>query len=286
VSDGMIATGCGSDGILDATIRAFGNPGDLMAMAVPTFPMAAAFARLNGLRVNAKPLTATLELPLRELVAGDPSIIYVCAPNNPTGTPVGRSAIERLVEMTNALVIVDEAYFEFSGHTVVDLLARSRRLVIARTLSKAFGLAGLRVGYAVAHAELIALIERSRGPYAVSGLAERASVAAIRDDQAWMRDRVALALASVRRLTDALRGRGLDVPASVANFVFVPLLNARRVTQRMRDDGIAVRAFEGLPCCSPGLVASDGGALRITAAPDVEIDAALDALDRARAACA
>jgi histidinol-phosphate aminotransferase len=279
VSASMVVTGCGSDDVLDSAIRAFGQPGDRVAIIDPSFVMIPTFARLNGLEPVPVPLDESYGLSADAITRVDAGIVYLCSPNNPTGTPIPRATIEAVLERSSGIAIVDEAYAEFSGVSVVDLVGQNARLLVVRTMSKAFGLAGLRVGYGIGSPALVAGIEKSRGPFKVSAIAERAAVAALTEDVQWMRTHVALAIENRDRLTRELRSRGLDPLPSSANFVLVPMRAAARAARSMRSLGVAVRAFETLAQVSPALRASAGGALRISVGPWVEMEAALAALD-------
>jgi histidinol-phosphate aminotransferase len=274
VDASRIATGCGSDDILDSAIRAFTEPGDRLAFCAPTFAMIPIFARLNAVEPVAVPMTAAWDIDPEALVATDARITYVCSPNNPTGTTASRVALERLIANAPGLVILDEAYAEFADDCL-DLEALSDRVLVVRTMSKAFGLAGLRVGYAAGAPALVAEVEKSRGPYKVSLAAERAAVAALAHDRAWVAERVANARASRDQLAESLRGLGLTPFPSRANFVLVPVPRAAAVARRMRERGVAVRAFEALPAI--------GDALRITAGPAAMMEPALAALAEALA---
>lgn len=281
----MMVTGCGSDDVLDSAIRAFGEPGECVAMAEPSFPMIPLFARMNGLEFRPTPLTASYDVDVDDLLAGDPAIVYLCSPNNPTGTVIPRSTIDTIISRARGVVIVDEAYVEFSTESVVDLIGRAPRLLVVRTLSKAFGLAGLRIGYAIGAPALVAEVEKSRGPYKVSAVAERAAVAALTEDLEWVRARIADAAAARVTLSTALLDRGLDPLPSASNFVLAPVKNAVAIALRMRDLGVAVRAFDDLRVVSSALRDSGGSALRISVGPRPEIEAALAALDQARSEC-
>ena len=159
-----IATGCGSDDVLDSAIRAFARPGERFAHLAPTFPMAERFALLNGLQVAATPLAADGTFDPDTLLAGEPAVVYLCTPNNPTGASLDPAAVERVLARAPGVVLVDEAYAEFGGGGRIADAPSRRGLVVVRTLSKAFGLAGLRVGYACAERSLVREIELSRGP--------------------------------------------------------------------------------------------------------------------------
>ncbi len=264
VSPDMIVTGCGSDDVLDSAIRAFGEPGDTVAYPEPSFAMIPIFAQMNGLTGVAIPLTAEHDADVDAFIAADARITYLCTPNNPTGTSFSRAAVERIVDGVRGIVIIDEAYAEFASRDCVDLIGRSSRVIISRTLSKAFGLAGLRVGYAVGDPAMIAEVEKSRGPYKVNGIAQTAAVAALTEDRAWVADRVREAIVNRDRLIDTLRTMGLDPLPSDANFVLVPVPDAAGADRRMRERGVAVRPFTGLPRI--------GDALRISIGPSHLMD--------------
>jgi len=268
-----IVTGCGSDDVLDSTIRAFSEPGQTLAYPDPSFAMVEIFARMNGLSPLAIPLTGDFDADADAFIATGAPIIYLCSPNNPTGTTLSRRSIERIIENAPGVVILDEAYAEFANGDCLDLLPASERLVITRTMSKAFGLAGLRVGYAVGAVNLVREIEKSRGPYKVSSLGERAAIAALTEDRRWVDDRIIQAREVRAALTRELEKRGLAPLASEANFVLARVQRAERLAARLRENGVAVRPFPGLT----GI----GDAIRITVGPWAMMDECLAALDGA-----
>jgi histidinol dehydrogenase len=278
VQPDMVVTGCGSDDVLDSALRAFAEPGERIAYPDPTFPAIPIFALMNALEPVPITLTADYDVDADRLLATRAPVIYLCSPNNPTGNVLSRAAIERIVDEAPGIVILDEAYAEFAERNAIDLLARSNRLLISRTMSKAFGLAGLRVGYAVGSPALVDEVEKSRGPYKVNALAERAALTALTEDIDWVRTNVREAIESRTRLIAALGDMGLDPLPSQANFVFVPLAGAPRVAKRMRELGVAVRPFTELPHVSPALDASGGDALRISVGPWPLLQETLQAL--------
>jgi histidinol-phosphate aminotransferase len=268
-----IVTGCGSADVLDFTIRAFAEPGQVFAYPTPSFALVETFARLNGLTALAIPLTRTLEPDVSAFLAIGASVIYLCSPNNPTGNGFSPHLIERVLAGSPGVVILDEAYAEFGPRNCIDLLRRSDRLVITRTMSKAFGLAGMRVGYAIAPPALAREIAKSRGPYRVSSVSESAAIAALTQDRDWVRDRI-IEVQEVRsRFTSALEERGLRPITSHANFVLVPCEAAERISTLMRREGVAVRAFTAL--------CRIGDAIRVTMAPWPGLERCLSALDKA-----
>ena len=269
----QIVTGCGSDDVLDSAIRAFGEPGQRIAHPEPSFQMVPIFARMNGLIPTAVRLTATFDIDPTHVLAADARIVYLCSPNNPTGASFSRRSIESVIESAQGIVIVDEAYAEYAGTSVVDLLTRFDRLLVVRTMSKAFGLAGLRVGYAVGAPSLVAEVEKSRGPYKVNNVAERAVLAALGGGREWVEQKIDETIANRARLIERLRRMGLDPLPSAANFVLVPVKDAVRLARTLRAGQVAVRPFSGLP----GI----GDAVRISLGPWELLERALFVLEQA-----
>lgn len=267
-----IVAGCGSDGVIDAFLRAVTSPGDTIAFAAPTFSMIPVFARLNGLVPVPVPLRADGAADVDALLATRARVIYLCSPNNPTGTVTPSDEIRRLVSRAPGVVLVDEAYAEFANtHDWRPEAPAMERVLITRTFSKAWGLAGLRVGYGVGGCELVAAVARAQGPYTVNALAERCAITALRDDEPWMLRTAAEACASRDRLADALRGiDGVRVWESRGNFVFLEVgALAPALERTFRSHGIGVRVFERTE--------SVDTALRIGVAPWPHLARVLDA---------
>ena len=244
-----IVTGCGSDDVLDAAFRAVAEPGAVLAHPAPSFSMVPVFARLNSLVPVAVPLTTAGAADADAMLATGARVIYLCSPNNPTGTVTPADVVRRIVRESTAIVIFDGAYAEFAPE-LEDLRAEApalERLLVLGTFSKAWGLAGLRVGYAVGGAALVQAVQKSRGPYKLNTMAERAAVAALTQDDAWMRRHAADAVECRERVVGELRALGLSPLDSRGNFVCVPVPNARAVASALAERGVAVRAFTGLP---------------------------------------
>jgi histidinol-phosphate aminotransferase len=272
VTPEMVVTGCGSDQVLDCAFRALAEPGARVAYLDPSFVIVPSFARANSLEpvpvpwtVGGAPDAPELTADVDAVLAIQPRIIYLCSPNNPTGTVLPPAVIQRIASETSGIVIVDEAYAEFGSWSAVSLLSRAPNLIVTRTFSKAFGLAGLRIGYALGHPTVVRECAKARGPYALTGFAEPAALAALRHDLGWVREHVALAIDAREKLAAAIRGLGgYRVFPSGANFLLVApdetrIPGATAIAGILRGAGIAVRAFSNLP----GI----GGALRITVAP-------------------
>ncbi|SEU12763.1 histidinol-phosphate aminotransferase [Myxococcus fulvus] len=271
VGAACVTTGCGSDDVLDSALRAFLEPGEVLAFQDPTFVMMPLFAKVNGLKTAPVPLRADFDVDPEALLATGAKVIYLCSPNNPTGTPLSRAAVEHVVEKAPGIVIIDEAYVEFSSAPDFMDLARTRQnVLVTRTFSKAYGLAGMRVGWGVGSLALIAEVEKARGPYKLTTLAESMAVAVLREDPMWVEVQVVEARRNREHLRAELMSMGLSPLPSEGNFLMVPMPDALGVAQRMRERDVNVRAFQGLT--------GVGDALRIGSGPWPMLEAALAAL--------
>jgi histidinol-phosphate aminotransferase len=207
--------------------------------------------------------------------ASGAAVTIVCSPNNPTGTTLALADVERLCVETDGLVVIDEAYHEFAGRTVVPLLERHPNLVVLRTFSKAMALAGLRVGYLLASPELVREINKARLPYNVNFFSQAAALAALEEKE--------VLAASVSRLVaerDRLLARLADVPgvrafSSDANFFLLECLSAdpKAVFASMLRRGVLVRDVTSYPML--------GRCLRVSVGTEAENDAFLHALGTA-----
>jgi histidinol-phosphate aminotransferase len=265
-----ILGGCGSNDVLDSALRALVEPGARVAFAAPTFVMTGHFAAANSLVPVPVPVSPDGQPDVDALVRTGAPVIYLASPNNPTGVATTGAALDCLLDRAPYLVILDEAYIEFAGPSRAQEAVGRGNVLVTRTFSKVWGLAGLRLGYGIASARLIEEIEKARGPFKVNALAERAAAAAVRDDRAWLRDIVLEVRGARADLVDRLRGLGLSPFRSEANFVGVPVPDARRAADFLARRGVAVRAFVG----APGL----GDLLRITVGPPAACDAVIGGL--------
>jgi histidinol-phosphate aminotransferase len=270
VSAEMIACGCGSDDVLDSAIRAFAEPGEVLCLPEPSFSMIPVFARANGLSPVSIPLTRSFDADIDAMLETGARIIYLCSPNNPTGGALRRRTVEQIVERAPGLVIIDQAYAEFGGDSFTDLASSGRPVLVTRTMSKAFGLAGLRMGYGIGSPELIAEVLKARGPYKVNALAERATIAALANDRTWVADHVNEVIGNRSRFRAGLAKRGIASLESSANFVLVPVDDCGATSSRLERAGIRVRAFPDL--------SGIGDAIRIAIGPWDMMQRCLDAL--------
>lgn len=272
-----VTTGAGSDDVLDSAYRAVYGNGATLRFAAPTFSMVEPLALMNGMSAVGVPWPEALDDP-STLLVGEPDLVYVCRPNNPTGEQAPRAWVDDLVRLrgdADTLVILDEAYADFADDSLLSRAAELPRLLVARTTSKAYGLAGLRCGFAVGRPEVVAEVDKSRGPYKVSRLAAEAAAAAIRDEEGWMDGVVRSAVENRARLHAELASRGLEPLPSAANFVFIasPTGRAKDDALALRDAGVGVRPFSGVPGVGEGL--------RVTVGPWPMMEEFLAALDAA-----
>ncbi len=225
VDQAQIVPGAGADGLIALAARTFLGPGRRACVTQPTYPLYAIASGIEGAEVSAERAGAR--------------VIWVCNPNNPTGELVDPEEIAALARAhPDAAVVVDEAYVEYGdGSGVVPLIEQAPNLVAIRTLSKAFGLAALRVGYAVASPDVARELDRRRDPAPVATPAARIAAAALREP----RLDVGKTVAERERMRRALTAAGFDVPESHANFVLVRTDAA--VADRLEADGLVVRRF-------------------------------------------
>lgn len=271
---GCVATGCGSDDLLDSAFRAAGEPGDRITFGEPTFSMVAIFARMNGMEPVGLPWLPGHPPDPEALLAPDPALVYLCRPNNPTGEVVPVEWVERLlgaVGPTGPIVLLDEAYADFAGDSFLRRAPDHPRLLVLRTLSKSFGLAGLRVAFAVGSQEVIEEVEKSRGPYKVNRLAESAAAAALADDSGWVEGILRDTRDNRGWLEGELVRRGVRLLPSGGNFLLGQVRDAAAVTAALRALGVAIRPFPGL--------AGFGDGIRVSIGPRPLLERFLEAWD-------
>ncbi len=251
---GHVATGTGSVGVAQQLLQITSGPGDEVVYAWRSFEAYPIITRISGARPVQVPLDADERHDLDAMAAAITDrtrLVFVCNPNNPTGTAVRRAELERFLDRVPAdvLVVLDEAYREFITDPEVpdgvDLYRDRPNVAVLRTFSKAYGLAGLRVGFAVAHEPVAAALRKTAVPFGVSQLAQDAAVASLRAEPALL-ERVAGLVAERTRVVDALTGQGWAVPDTQANFVWLRLgertLEFAAACERA---GVTVRPFAG-----------------------------------------
>ncbi len=271
-----VVVGNGGDELLFNLLFAFGGPGRALVTCPPDFAEYANFAAMTETpvtRVWRDPEDFSPDADALVAAARDAALVILTSPNNPTGDLVDPGLVRRLLDETDALVLVDEAYVEFAGEeaSLVGWVATEPRLMVLRTFSKAFALAGLRVGYLVADPAVVDALAAVRQIYSVDVLAQAAALAAV-TRAAELAPVVADIVAERGRLSAGLAElSGLKVWPSAANFVLVRVPGAAEVRRRLRDEhSVLVRDLSA----APGLT----DCLRISVGTREENDALLDAL--------
>ena len=270
VSSDMILAGNGSDEILAIAMRTFLGPGETLAYPDPTYSLYPVLAESSENRVRTVTWEPNWELPIDALLATGARAIFFANPNAPTGTVVGKTRVRDLARAFDGLVLVDEAYVDFADESCLDLVRDLPNVVLCRTFSKGYSLAGLRFGYAIAAPPVVAEMTKVKDSYNCDAISILAATAAL-EDQNYARRSWQAVRAERNRLTSELGKRGYDVIPSQANFILArcPDGNAAGVYRKLKSQGILVRFFD-----KPGL--SDK--LRITIGTAEQDDSLLQAL--------
>ena len=266
----QVAVGNGGDELIAMAIRAFAGAGDPVAVAPPTYPLFDPLCRIHEARVVEHPLDDDWRLP--DSFFRDPSPLkFLVNPNSPTGTWRDRRTVERLAGESEGVVVLDEAYVDFAPENRQDLVSRFDNLLILRTFSKSYALAGMRLGFALGNASLIRDLQMVKDSYPVDRLAIAAAVAAVRDRDHHRR-LVEAVVAERDWLTAQLAGAGFAVEPSAANFVFCrppETLPVARLLERLRSRRVLVRHYDRPPI---------QGWIRVTVGTRVEHQALMEAV--------
>lgn len=246
VSPDCVLAGNGSDDILQIALRSYCGPGDVLASPDPTYSLYPVLAELADVTFVTVPWAPGWRLPSEALLAASPRAIFFANPNAPSGTCVTPSDVSALARRADALVLVDEAYVDFADRDCLALLKDHENVLIARTLSKGYGLAGLRFGYAIGHPSVIAQMAKVKDSYNCDAIAIAAACAAL-DDQAYARETWAAVRAERARMSGELERRGFDVIPSQGNFVLATVPGATRAAllyEALKARGVLVRYFD------------------------------------------
>jgi histidinol-phosphate aminotransferase len=244
VKPSNVTCGVGSDQLIDMICRVFLEPGDRVVSFTPTFGMYAAGAELNHGRAVSVPVgydeRAALEL-LRAAGENDAKIIFLCSPNNPTGRAMSDEAVRRVLEDAECVVVLDEAYADFNGASFVGRISAYPNAIVIRTFSKAYGLAGIRVGYAIANERAIELINRAKPPFNIPTISQLLAEWAIDEADEFASRARSLAAARGRLMEMLAPIDWLDAEPSDANFV---LLTSRfDIAPILLSGGVRARDF-------------------------------------------
>ena len=270
VDPDWILVGNGSDDLLTMLFRAVTDPGRAVAYPAPTYVLYRTLAAIQGAPVMEVPFDEEYTLPVAALAEAGAALTIVANPNSPSGTTATVEQLAELAARTAGVVAVDEAYVAFAERTALDLVRRNGRVIVLRTLSKSHGLAGLRLGFGIAHPDLLSGLAKVKDSYNVDAVAAAVGAAAVRD-VAYTRETVERIRTTRARLSRALADLGFRIWPSQANFVLARPADgdALRLYRGLRERGVLVRYF-----AEPGLADK----LRITVGTDQQTARLLSAL--------
>jgi histidinol-phosphate aminotransferase len=277
VADSELLLTNGTDEAIHLLCQAYLEAGDQALIVVPTYSMYRIYMMAAGANVSCIPMKANFKFPfaaMRDAVTERTRLISIANPNNPTGTLAPLDQLFALARFApQAAILIDEAYFEFCGKSALAERREYSNIFVARTFSKAYGLAGLRVGALIGDADQMTAVRRVCSPYNVNGIALACLPVALQDGE-FLQNYVSEILESRTRLQEALQAAGVRYWPSEANFVLMRVGTtgdeARQFTDRMRARGILVRDRSADYGCE--------GCVRITLGPKEHTDKLLDAL--------
>lgn len=272
----QIFLGNGSDEPIDLLYRCFCEPGrDEVIVCPPTYGMYEVSANINDIKLTKVPLTSSFQLDLEAIeqaIQPQTKIIWICSPNNPTGNSIDRQDIEMILNNFDGIVVIDEAYINFSRQrSFIGDLSDYPNLVVLQTLSKAWGLAGLRLGMAFASEKIIAYLNKIKPPYNISKPVQDLVLKAL-DEVGQVNDMIMLLVDSRARLEQALGELSavLQVYPSDANFLLVKFDDAKAMYAHLLNLGIVVRDRSNVVLCDQ--------CLRITVGTDAENDSLVNGI--------
>lgn len=268
-ADWVIA-GNGMDEVLAMAVRTFTDPGDTILTTYPTYTLYETLAQLHG--ANIKEVDLDDDFQLTEEFFNTPArLVFLPRPNAPSGVACPRDALERLCESFDGIVFIDEAYVDFADDSCMDFPKRFDNVIVGRTFSKSFSLAGMRLGIGVANPAIINEFLKTKDSYNMNTVAQAVGLAAM-DDYAQMQANAAKIRATRARLASALGGLGFRIPPSQSNFLLAfwdgdP--TAREIFEALKERGIYLRYFN---------TRRINNALRITVGTDEEVDRLIQSL--------
>jgi len=264
-----VIIGNGSDELLTLIVRACVNPGEAVAFPWPTYSLYETLADIQGARALKFDFPPDYSLP-EGLAAARARVFFICNPNSPTGTVVAPEEVRRFAQRADGLVVVDEAYADFSETDCMSLAGRLENVIVLRTLSKSASLCGIRCGIGVANERIIETLFKVKDSYNVNAVTLAGAAAALADWE-WSRANAEKVKATRERLSERLRAMGFSVLPSGANFIWAEpkRVEAGTIFEKLKERRIYVRYFSTPELCK---------GLRITVGTDREVDALLEAL--------
>ncbi len=242
-----ISVGNGSSELLDLCVKTFVDTNELILSLDPTFSMYSIYAKIVNSRYigagEGNDFTINVDDVIKSIEENDPKLTIICNPNNPTGTIIKRDDVLRIVKSTDNVVIVDEAYMEFSNESVVDEIENYDNLIVVKTMSKAFSMAGIRTGYLIANEELVKTIEKVRPPYNLNSISALLATKALKQKDK-MLSYVENLKVEREKIYEKLLDMGVKAYKSGANFVFFSS-KVDNLAEKLIDNDVLIRKFGG-----------------------------------------
>jgi len=235
--------GNGSDEALDIIIKTFLEPGETVITAHPAYVLHSFFVKINGGRTVTVDLDDDFQLDVERINSTPGKVVLICTPNNPTSNTFRLDDVKALIEGSDRPVVVDEAYGEYAGRSFLPLVERYDNLIVTRTFSKAYGLAGMRIGYLAAGEEMAEAMQKVKIPYSLNLIGERVAVAALRDRE-FLERSVKVVQEERPFLEQGLRDLGFQVYPSEANYILFRSTTPSEVLAKgLSDKGVLIRDF-------------------------------------------
>lgn len=242
-----ISVGNGSSELLDLCVKTFVDTNELILSLDPTFSMYSIYAKIVNSRYigagEGNDFVINVDDVIKSIKENNPKLTIICNPNNPTGTTIKRDDVLRIVKSTDNVVIVDEAYMEFSNESVVDEIENYDNLIVVKTMSKAFSMAGIRTGYLIANEELVKTIEKVRPPYNLNSISALLATKALKQKDK-MLSYVENLKVEREKIYEKLIDMGVKAYKSGANFVFFSS-KVDNLAEKLIDNDVLIRKFGG-----------------------------------------
>ncbi len=272
VNSDEVIVGNGSDEILDVASKCFLNQGDVFCSPTPTFSMYKFYARLHLGRIVEKVLGQDFSMDPDSILAEPAKLTAICQPNNPTAALFDAGAVKRVLGGASGIVMLDEAYADFCGSNMLSDVMNADRAIDVRTFSKAYGMAGLRAGFAISRKEIIDEMRSFRTPFGLNAFSEAVAIRAL-DNKSWVVNTVARMKSERAYLGSRLEAMGFKVYPSDSNYLLCKApQNGPALVVSLRSEGVAIRDCNSYPLLKDHI--------RITIAPRPMMDKLLEKLQK------
>jgi len=240
-----IVFGNGSDELLFYLMLAYLEPGDTIVVPEPTFAMYEIIAQSVGARTIKSKLTSDSDIDaediLKKVKKHKAKFVFLAYPNNPTGKCFSDEQLLKLIDNTDCFVVMDEAYYEFSQRTYLPLISAYDNVIVMRTFSKAFSMAGLRLGYMISNCEVISVMNKIRLPYNINSLSQAIAELALKHEKTTQKS-IDKIICERERVQKELKGF-YEFPESDANFIYIKFKNAAKAKKAFEKAGVSIRMF-------------------------------------------